>query len=53
MQTEDNKEWDKMTQRHEENFEISSEARDYNNQEMDETRSEVELEDGPDPDARR
>ena len=42
-------EWDQMTSRHDENYECSSEARDYNNQEIDDTKSEIQIEDGPEP----
>lgn len=42
-------EWDKMTNRQEENYECSSEARDYNNQDFDDSKSEIHLEDGPEP----
>ena len=41
-------EWDTMTARNDENFEITSEARDYNNEEIDETQSEINLDDDPD-----
>lgn len=45
-------EWEQMTVRMEENFEITTEARDYNNAEFDDTKSEIQLEEGPDPDGR-
>lgn len=38
-------EWDTMTQRMEENYEITSEARDYNNADIDDSKSEIQLED--------
>jgi len=38
-----------MTARHEENFEITSEAREYNNDDIDDTKSEIHLDnDNPD-----
>lgn len=48
-QTDEYMEWDKVTNRNEENFEISSDARDYNNQSIDETQSEIMLDDGNEP----
>ena len=38
-------EWDTMTARMEENYEITSEARDYNNADIDDSKSEIQLED--------
>ena len=46
-------EWDKMTDRQQENFEITSDARDYNNADIDDTMSEIHLEETSDhPDAK-
>lgn len=42
-------EWDKVTNRNDEHFEISSEARDYNEQEFDETKSEIHQEELNEP----
>ena len=44
----DYQEWDTMTARNDENFEITSEARDYNNEDIDETQSEINLDEDPD-----
>ena len=41
-----------MTARMDENFEITSEARNYNNEDIDETQSEIYLDDEVDPDSR-
>ena len=41
-----------MTSRNEENFEITSEARDYNNEDIDETKSEINLDEDPDSKSR-
>ena len=38
-------EWDTMTARMEENYEITSEARDYNNNDLEDSRSEIQLDD--------
>lgn len=38
-------EWDTMTARMEENYEITAEARDYNNADIDDSKSEIQLED--------
>lgn len=43
--TQDYQEWDQMTFRMEENYEITSEARDYNNNDIDDSRSEIPMED--------
>lgn len=51
--TEEFMEWDKMTSTNEENFEISSEARDYNNQDLDDSKSEIQFDDGSDQDANK
>ena len=41
----DYNEWDAMTARMEENYEITSEARDYNNADIDDSRSEIQFDD--------
>ena len=41
----DYNEWDTMTARMEENYEITSEARDYNNAEIDDSKSEIQFDD--------
>ena len=43
-------EWDQETQKQDENFEISSEARDYNNQDLNESRADFDIEDNSEPD---
>ena len=43
QQTEHYHEWDCETMKQDENFEISSEAREYNNQDMDESRIGIDI----------